>query len=337
MTDQPDPWKGIAPPAQATSVSGRRVAPDIQWALYWAIDNDNSCLLMLRYESENRPEGRLPNLRGLEIETRQPQPEGEGLLVIRLKDNEQRDIFHRLCLDIIDATRAAKSEPEAIGRFLSRTWRWHWLLRGGRDDKLTSEEQKGLMGELWILQQILIPNIGAATAVQAWTGPLDAPKDFEIGRICIEAKARRGSATPYVAISSEIQLDRSGLERLFMNVLNVSASSADDPKGVSVTDMSKVVLEDIQNLDASVVNSFEERLFAYGFDWSHDYSDSKWLIGTDTLFEIVDDFPCITPTMYRTGISSVRYWISLQECEPFRFDQGELISLLKGMENDNQH
>ena len=335
MTDRMDPWTGISPPAQITSASGHRVDPSIQWALYWAVDTDNSCLLIFRHAPENRPQSSLPILRGLDIEVSQPESDPQEMLILRLRDNEQRGIFHRLCLDIIEATRHAITETEAIQRFLSRTWRWHWLLRGGQDQRLSSEEQKGLIGELWVLQQYLIPNIGAASSVQAWAGPMDAPKDFEISRICVEAKSRQDSATPFVAISSEYQLDGSDLDRLFLNVLNVSSTSADDTKGVSVTDISRNVLEDIQKQDASAVEPFEERLIAYGFYWSHDYSDSKWLIGTDSLFDIVDDFPSIIPAMYKTGISNVRYSISLQDCEPFRVKHDELVSLLKGATSGN--
>ena len=335
MTEQSDPWKDISPPAQASSVSGRRVDPELQWALYWAIDTDNGCLLILRHKAENRPEGRLPNLQGLEIETRQPQSEDQELLVIRLKDNEQREIFYRLCLDIIEATRPAKSEADAIGRFLARTWRWHWLLRGGKDDKLSDEEQKGLIGELWLLHHHLIPKIGAMGSVQAWAGPLDAPKDFEIGRICIEAKAKRGAATPFITISTEHQLDTSGVDKLFLSVLEVNQSLGNNAKGISVTDMAKNILEDIQEKDAPAVALFEKKLLAYGFDWAHDYSDSKWLLGANTLYEVTEGFPRITPGMYQAGVSKVRYSISLHDCEPFQINDDALVLSLMDATNGN--
>ena len=78
---------------------------------------------------------------------------------------------------------------------LSRTWRWHHLLRGGRGTLLSPEEQKGLLGELFVLERLLLPRMDASSAVTAWRGPLGAPKDFEAARVAIEAKARRGGAT----------------------------------------------------------------------------------------------------------------------------------------------
>tara|TARA_R100000365_G_C2748176_1_gene79083 strand:- start:2416 stop:3429 length:1014 start_codon:yes stop_codon:yes gene_type:complete len=336
MTEATDPWKDLSPPAQSSTASGRRVDPELQWGLFWAVDVDGSCLLILQHAPENRPRNKLPNLRGLGIETRLPQGGGHALLVIRLRDNEQREIFHRLCLDIIAATRLARSEQEAIERFLARTWRWHRLLRGGRDERLSDEEQKGLIGELRVMQQHLFPSIGIEAAIRSWTGPLDAPKDFEVGRVCIEVKARRGAATPFVSISTEHQLDTTGIDALFLNVAEVTGTSEDDPKGLTMTDVVLSILDEIQEHYPSVVELFEERLLAVGFDWADDYSDRKWLMGADHLFEVVGDFPRITPDMYPAGVTSVRYSIALQDCEAFRTDHARMTSLLAGGTNGDQ-
>lgn len=278
----------------------------------------------------------MPNLRGLEIKPHL-QEEGEALLVIRLKDSEQREIFHRLCLDIVEATRLARSEEEAIERFLARTWRWHRLLRGGRDGRLSDEEQKGLIGELQLMRRHLFPCIGVEAAIRSWTGPLDSPKDFEIGRACIEVKARRGASKPFVTISTEHQLDSDGLDALFLNVAEVTAASEDDPGGVTVTDVARSALDDVQKHGASVVDLFEERLLAVGFDWADEYADVKWLVGPERAFEVKEGFPRITPGMFPTGAANVRYSISLQDCEPFRIDHERMTALLAGGENDNRN
>ena len=315
-----DPWKPISLPDQTSNVSGRRVDPNLPWGMFWAVDVDRNCLLILQHDPVNKPEGKLPKLRGLEVEMRIPETGADSLLVIRLTDDEQREIFHRLCLDIISSTRQANTEKEAVERFLARTWRWHRLLRGGQDGRLSSEEQKGLIGELSVLQQVLMPNIGVRTSVKGWTGPLGAPKDFEIGRVCIEAKARRGAATPFVTISNEHQLDTSGVDALILHVSEVTAAGEDDKDAVTVTDMARMVLQEIETLDASISELFEERLAATGFDWTDDYSDRKWLRGPDHTFEVTGDFPRVTPDMYPTGVGSLRYAISLPDCEPHRID-----------------
>ena len=330
MSDSQDPWAELKIPDQTTKASGRRVDPELRWNLYWAVDADRSCLLILQHAPNLSSKRRLPNLRGLEIENRMPQDGNRALLVIRLKDNEQRDIFYRLCVDIIAATRSAQSEEEAVEQFLARTWRWHRLLRGGRDERLSDEEQKGLIGELKLMQQHLFPMAGVETSIRSWTGPLGSPKDFEVGRVCIENKARRGASTPFVSISSEHQLDTTGIDALFLVVSEVTGASSDDLNGLTISDAARSVLSDLQEQDASVIELFEQRLLATGFEWSHDYSDSKWLVGAEHIYEITENFPRIVPDMYPSGVSNVQYAISLKDCEPFRVDQTRLGSLLEG-------
>ena len=335
MTEYTDPWKPISPPDNFSDVSSRRVDPDLRWGIFWGVDVQRNCLLILQYEREKTPKAKLPKLRGLTVETHVPSSGPYALLVIRLVDEEQRDIFHYLCLDIISTTRQARSEEEAIERFLARTWRWHRLLRSGRVDRLSDEEQKGLIGEMNVLHRVLFPAIGVDASVRSWMGPLDAPKDFELGRICIEAKARRGSATPHVVISNEHQLDTSGVDALFLYVSEVTSAVEGDKEAVTITDVVRSVITEIENRDISVMELFETRLMAAGFDWKDDYSDKKWLVGSEHLFEVRDQFPRVIPSMFTPGVSNVHYSISLIECEPFRLEPQYLIERISGESHES--
>lgn len=323
-----DPWKPISPPDQTSNVSGRRVDPKLSWRMFWAVDAEKNCLLMLQYNPVNKPENKLPKLRGLEVEIRTPETDEVSLLVIRLIDSEQREIFYRLCLDIISATRLANTEKEAVERFLARTWRWHRLLRVGKDGRLSSEEQKGLIGELEILRQVLIPVIGVQTSVKSWTGPLGAPKDFEIGRTCLEAKARRGAATPFVTISNEHQLDTNGVNSLILYVSEITAAGENDTNAATITQIAQMALQIIESLDMSMSELFEERLAATGFDWADDYSDQKWLRGPNHTYEVNEDFPRVTSNMYPSGVGNLRYSIFLPDCEPFRINPQHLNEMI---------
>ena len=186
-----DPWKELAAPETTNALSARRVDASMPWGFFWARDADRRHLLLLRHDAEASPTGRVPRLKGIETTLSEREADGSRLLALRLLDPAQRDIFHRLCLDIIASTARAFSEAEAVANALARTWRWHHLLRGGADGRLSIEEQKGLIGELLVLDELLLPVIQVIDALTAWRGPLGAPKDFEVGRICIEAKARR--------------------------------------------------------------------------------------------------------------------------------------------------
>ena len=328
MTDANDPWSVLPPPDHKTNVSSRRVDASLPWDIFWAVDVNRHCLLILQHNLSNKPKNRLPQLRGLTVEIHALNGSSPGLLIIRLMDHEQREIFHRLCLDIIETTRQAKSEQEAIERFIARTWRWHWLLRGGRDGRLSDEEQKGLLGELSVLRDILFAAIGVEEAIKSWTGPLGSPKDFEIGRICIEAKARRGGAAPYITISSEYQLDTEGIDALFLHISEITAATGEDENAVTVTEIVRLVCDEVREQNASTEALLGQRLIAVGFDWADDYSDKKWLLGPKHIFEVKENFPRITPRMFPSGVGNVRYAVSLVDCEPFRSDRVALNNLI---------
>lgn len=335
-TEASDPWRQIPRPKQDLDVGARRVDPILPWNLFWAVDAKGKCLLLLQHETDRKWSSRVPKLRGLELDFHVKGTGNHDLLVLRLLDDESREVFHRLCLDIVSAVGKAQSEGEAIERFLGRTLRWHRLLRSGRDDRLSDEEQRGLFGELKVLRNILFPILGVRAAVGSWTGPLGAPKDFEIGRVCIEVKARRGASVPSVFISSEHQLDTTGIDALFLYVLEVTETSEDDQDALTITDVVRQLREEVETQDLRTVELFEERLSAVGFDWTDDYSDKFWLVGEEHTFEIRDGFPRITSARCPLGVRDLRYAISLSVCEPFRTDIVDLRSRISGGLHDSQ-
>ena len=290
-----DPWSEISA-AYASQINARRVTQATPWGLYWAVDAERNVLLILQHSATIRRSRRLPKLRGLRVESQPADGGPDERIVIRLTDPEQRDIFLRFCRDIVDATVLAHTEEQAVERFLARTWRWHRLLQGGRDKRLGDDEQRGLIGELVVLETRLLPVLGALNAVRCWTGPLDAPHDFEISRIHVEAKAR-GAAAPRVTISSEHQLESGNADRLFLHVTEVTTAAEGGPDALTVTDIATRIRVVLAGRDMAAVDLFEERLGAVGFDWTDDYSDKSWVVGQEALYEVSEGFPRITPAM----------------------------------------
>lgn len=322
-----NPWKDIQPPEEAALISGRRIDPDLPWNLFWAVDVDRQCLLVLQHGAGAAPSRRLPKLRGLRVETR-TLADGEQIL-IRLVDREQREIFYRFCMDVVHAIGIAQTEAEAVERLLGRTWRWHRLLRSGRDTRLTAEEQRGLIGELRLIKEHFLPLLGPAAAVRCWTGPLDAPRDFELGLVHLEAKTR-GATQDGVVVSSEGQLDPEGCDQLFLYVAQIAPAAKGQQGGITVTEAVRCVCTEIEKQDPLVIEMFEERLFETGFNWEHDYSDQPWLTMKESLFAVKDDFPRITRSMLPPGIEKVGYRLVLTECADHEVDFAVLRAALAG-------
>ena len=299
-----DPWNKLDPARAKGTVTARRVDSGLAWNFFWARDTDARCLLLLRHDSSAAPTAPLPRLRGIEVDLTH-EPNDECILTFRLLDLAHRDIFFRLCQDIVASASAAKTEKAAVDVTLQRTWRWHHLLRGGADQRLSEEEQKGLIGELVVLERYLLPVLAARDAVTAWQGPMQAPKDFEIGGVCIEVKAHRPGASPSVVINSEHQLDDTDLKGLVLVVLDVDRAALGSIDHFSLTDVATRVRDRIEEFDPSAVAAFfESRLSAAGFRWSDDYSDTPWIEGWNHDVPRHRSVPAYRGTWDHTGCTS---------------------------------
>ena len=325
-----DPWEEIDPPSIADSVAARRVDANLPWNFYWARGVDGRVLLTLRHATDSAPPAQLPRLRDIEVTLSPSDESGTQLLALKLLDSNQRDIFQTLCQDIISAATQAESEAAAVSAALSRTWRWHHLLRGGRGTLLSPEEQKGLLGELFVLERLLLPRMDASSAVTAWRGPLGTPKDFEIARVAIEAKTRRGGATPSVSITSESQLDESGVDSLFLHVVELDEAPMDGNQGVTLHDVAERIRGRLHTVEPGSTGILETRLSAAGYRMEDDYSGHRWLEGATRIYLVSGNFPRITSGEVRSGVSSVRYSVSLADCEPFATSVSDLDDALAG-------
>jgi hypothetical protein len=328
-----DPWTDLAPPSTAEAINARRVDASLRWNFYWARSVDQKCLLILQHSVDPASMPRPPKMKGIDVSSSIDESNNTSMLIWSLQHSSHRDIFHRLCTDIVNFARSATSEPEAVEVSLGRTWRWHHLLRGGTDGRLSGEEQKGLIGELMFLEKLIDVGIAPANAVNAWRGPLGSPKDFEIGRICVEVKARRGAATPYVAISSEHQLDSSGTDALFLYVVELDQAPSDSRERFTLTDVADRVKRRILGVSPAAADALDSLLVAAGFRSEDNYEDMPWIRGPERLYAVGEDFPAVTPANFGTGVSNVRYSISLPDCEPFRTDDPVLVSALKEVTN----
>jgi hypothetical protein len=316
------PWTNIAPGL------ARRVDADHVADFYWSVTHDGEPQLLLDAPTVN-PTPRLPKLHGLVVRV-VALGDGRSRLSLRLVDNSLRDIFSRLCRDLVDASRVAADEQAAAQIAVRRTWRWHHLLRGGGTGLLSPEEQKGLIGEIHVLRH-LIQLVGAAAAVTSWRGPLGAPKDFEVGPHAIEAKARRGAATPHVRISSEDQLDGAGVDLLLLHVIDLS--TAVDGSGATLNDSARGLFDAVRHLDEALLEPLEDRFAAAGFFWSDDYSEFSWSEGQHRLYRVSDGFPRLQASAVPTGVSRVRYAIDLNAIDQYQIPWTDADRLLTGMDD----
>lgn len=326
-----NPWRLIEPSISSVAVNARRVDANLPWDFFWARGYDRRVMLTLRHKASSTPNTRLPQIRGIEATLSPTDDRGFRALGLKLRDSSLQDIFHTLCIDIVNAARSAISESDAVSIALRRTWRWHHLLRGGKSGLLSPSEQKGLIGELLVLKRFLVPRLPSAVAVAAWMGPLGSPKDFEVGGLAIEAKARRGSARPTVAINSEYQLDSDGVDSLFLHVVDLSVASENTAESFSVSDLAACTRSHLLANDPSVEGVFDALLTAAGLREEDDYSDSLWVESRSRIYSVTCNFPRISASATPSGVEDIKYLVALDRCEPFEIEDSQLIEMIAAL------
>ena len=317
-----DPWEDMQTPTANFMV--KRVDSKARRQFHWAKGTDGKCALIFNHKSNGGSSAKLPQSKGINVEIFENTSEDSTLLV-RLLESDDRAIFYKLCTDIVEAGQLGLNDDEALSNAISQTWRWHHLLRGGSSKLLSVEEQKGLIGEILVLREILIPQLGARDSIKSWTGPGGAPKDFEIGNKCIESKARRSAATPFVSISSEFQLDDSSVEELFLHVCEINNAPPGTSGGFNITTIAAGIRDILDEDDPNSALEFESLLNQRGFDFGQDYSKNIFVEGDHSIYEVKGNFPRITASDMRSGVARVVYTVSLQQCEPYHITKTELL------------
>jgi len=319
MSKYSNPWDKLEKPLDGNSYTIRRVSEDIEWDIFWAIDYAANKLLIMEFNSSIDITDRLPKLRGLNIEISPSPSQNKHIIVVKLLESGNSDIFSHLCSDIIHAVNQVETEEGAVKTFLMRTWRWHRMLAsGGKYQKLSPDEQKGLIAEFYILEQILFPIIGIDASVRTWKGPLDALHDFEIDEVHLEAKARKASPDPKISISSPGQLDSSGVTKLYLHVSEINEQIGSNKDSFTVIEVAEKIKSKIIAHSPVSLDMYLEKLFSAGLDVTDDYSEEQWQFGEHDLYEVTDGFPRITLDMCSDGITELTYRLLVNKCKKFK-------------------
>lgn len=310
------PWRGLS------FGEARRVDKQGRHDFFWAVVENDNVALALALPPGTERNFPLPKIKSLDVRYRKLGT--RDALLVTLRNLEQADLFESFCLDLVAAGEQGRTSSDALDRSLKRTLRWHHLLRGGSSERLSVEEQRGLIGELQVLQ-LLCAEIGAEAAIESWRGPEDSVKDFELHGMCTEVKARRGASRPQVQISSSDQLADVAGSDVFLLVYDVD--SAIKPEGMTLSDHVQVVEDIFRAEKMSAYGTWERLLISAGFDWAHDYSDRRWTVGRRTVFRVVEGFPRISSPV-PMGVLNVKYSLTLDACNEFVVKDDEFLTAI---------
>ena len=321
MTGKHDPWQAIEAPKEDHSLNVRRGDTEHPLDYWFARDILGRYVFCFDADADVPNLSTLPRLAGIEIVALRMSDTG-CRLALTLLDSEQFDIFRALCTDLMRATEQLTRNESAIGLkiTLNRLMRWQSLLEKAHNDMLSRSETIGLVGELLVLRDLLLPRLGALDAVQSWRGPFGDEQDFLLVQKMVEVKTQLSTSDRYLAIGSEEQLDTtSGPIIVCHQTLDVPAS--EDSGASSLNDLVFSVSELMEVAGHAASDLFQSALLEAGYRRREEYGRPYWLLNVRSFYEVREGFPRIVPSMIGFGIDRVRYRIALQACQDFKIDE----------------
>ena len=322
-----NPWGRIPEGKKAIPIS---TDPNISRRFLWALDEEKNPSLLFEAKEDSTlipSKNKLPKLKGISINEISSK---KRFLKITLLERQQIEIFAELCCLLINASLKETNEQEALSVLIRRCWRWVNLLAGRKESKLSLTKQKGLIGELFFLNELLLNQLKISVdfALESWQGPSGGSKDFDLKNSQVEVKAKRSASKPKIKISSADQLEINNTSNLFLAVFGIDFSDKKESKNLN--EWCQYVEKNIEIKNPNSISLFNSMLVEYGFDWGHDYSDSSWEIQEIKYYRVNQNFPKIMGSELQSGIDEVSYSLEMKQLKEFEVSKEYIIKELNG-------
>jgi hypothetical protein len=307
----------------------RRIPETGAWPVYLAVEKPSNHRSMLVVGSVP-PGFRPPESRGLTVRAIEPTIGAIGTvtLAVVLRDGAFAGVFDTIVDDLRRSLVQCTREEAVMETVVRRVRLWQLFLEKQGDRGLGREGQLGLYGELWFLKHFLLGLLRPAAAVNAWTGPMGTHQDFQLGANAFEVKATTAKQHQRLQISSERQLDATGLEALFLIHLSLEARQGAGETLPEAVAAIRTACGD----DSSSLADLSDRLIAAGYSDEHaaNYKEVGFTEREHNVMVVSGSFPRITEAELRPGVGDVRYSVSVAECLHYATADAVLTNLLGG-------
>jgi len=283
--------------------------------------------LILEVDKQSIPtQPQYPRTRGFEVsaESLEPGRTGTTRLLLSLAEERYRDVFQALTDDVVSHLAATTDADEAVQDVLQRLARWRLFLEQHDPEGLSTTEQRGLFGELVILQHLIGLGLSPDAAVRSWRGPTGSSKDFQLAGGSLEVKTTVAVTPSVFRVNNAQQLDDSGVELLILALVHLEETES---RGKSLAEL---VDEVERALPAATLPSWDEALRTVGFlkIQSDRYQDLRYLVRARHFFRVMSGFPRLIASDLSSGIVDVAYSVSIPSIEAYRCDESLLTRLV---------
>lgn len=328
-------WQQMEAEGGTVGWSTRLARPEPACRLLVAIDRAAGAraLLLRAGASAIPPRREWPESRGLELLV--VAHGGDTYLCVRLRDATSKDVFAALADVLALRVTAIGPESEAVSELLDALRRWQAFLAAARDG-LGMEAQRGLYGELHLLDRVLVPALGPRAAVQGWKGFAAAHQDYQFAGASIEVKTTAAASPTSVRITSERQLDTTGAGDLYLHVLAVDERETTPSPAVASESLAGLVssCRAAMGTDVIALAKLNDGLLQAGWLDAHAarHDVRRIAVRTQLFFQVRDGFPRLLARDLPVGLTDVSYALDLAACRPFAVQIATILaSLARGV------
>ena len=276
-------------------------------------------------------------------------PEGRGFLVSRASlagDGAERvwialcrqsagslDLFAMMADDVVTTLQGLRNtdDERLFNMFLARIRAWQDFMRRGGDGVLSPEAEVGLFGELEFLHDLISADLPAASAVEAWQGPLDGIQDFILGPGAIEIKSTVSPSSFPATIGSLDQLDDSLTRPIFLVGIRLALTHS----GRTLPDQ-VVALRNLMADEPAALSLFGTCLLHAGFlEGTANRYTRRFSRMATRMLHVTDGFPRLTRANVAIEIRRARYEIDLDLISTGDLEIGGVLKQLGMIEEWN--
>jgi hypothetical protein len=164
--------------------------------------------------------------------------------------------------------------------------------------------------------------------VAAWTGPTGTNQDFQLPRLALEIKASSHRTSAEIPIANERQLDDTGVENLILVMVVL-----DERRGGTGTSLNTIVEDTRQAIpDIATREQLDDLLIQVGYFPAHreQYDEPRYTVREIRYWSVRSDFPRITETDLRPGVSTCSYRIHTTGLDEYRMPADGVRDLIGG-------
>lgn len=257
---------------------------------------------------------------------RVPLPHGGSSLILLLQEPALADVFSLFVDDLLQHLVISQNPEQAASAFYTRFEHWQQLFARVASDMIGLERQRGLFGELTILQQLLDRHADAPEAWDCWRGPFSANHDFSKAGAAMEVKTSIASL-PVMHISNEVQLDLTGWTDLVLCQVHLN-----EIRGGSHT-LSALIEELIQRSSTrpAIQAAFRSKLLKIGVDPRHYelFTEQGYEVRAISCYRVTGDFPAIRRSGLSNTIGKVTYELHPAGCVPYGMELDNALDLFR--------